>query len=105
MTRRLLPAAVPVNAHVFNNTPTFSAGCAERRQSDGVHENAYLRMVEGQVNLDLLVQQFSSGLATRELAAVDAMTGWLDSGNRPGQSSFPPALGFVRGYVAPAWRW
>jgi len=39
------------------------------------------------------------------LATLDAMTSWLETGDRPGSSFFPAALGFDHSYVPPAWPW
>jgi pimeloyl-ACP methyl ester carboxylesterase len=79
------------------------------------NESAYFEAVEARGNLDLLVQQFTAGngamnthctfTSAQDLAAVDAMMHWLDTGERPGDSFFPLGLGFVRPYAANPWRW
>lgn len=80
------------------------------------NESAYCATVEQQGNSDLLMQQFSAGngvanahctfTSAQVLAGIDAMMYWLDTGNRPDPVVFfPPALGFVPGYVPPPWPW
>ncbi len=73
------------------------------------HEAAYLASVEQQGNGDLLLQKFTNGIAhctftpAQEIAAINAMMSWLDTGNRPGTSFFT-APGFVD-FVPDAWPW
>ncbi len=76
------------------------------------NECAYRVTVEQQGNSDLLMQQFVPGgshctfTSAQVIAGIDAMMHWLDTGNRPDPVVFfPPALGFVPGYVPPPWPW
>ena len=76
------------------------------------HEGAYRATVEQQGNGELLVQQFVPGGAhctftsAQELAGIDAMMYWLDTGTRPDPSVFfTPALGFDPSYIPPQWPW
>jgi len=70
-------------------------------------------------NGDLLIQQFTAGYRTasgtavnghctftsaQNIAGIDAMVSWLDTGNRP-EELFPATLGFLPGYVPPPWPW
>ncbi|MDT8070106.1 MAG: hypothetical protein ROO76_18220 [Terriglobia bacterium] len=74
------------------------------------HESAYRVAVEQQGNGNLLVQQFTDGVAhcyftsEQDIAAVDAMMHWLDSGNRP-DASFFSAPGFLEEFVPEPWAW
>ncbi len=83
------------------------------------HESAYCATV-GQVgNGDLLMQQFTAGYRTpsgtsvnghctftsaQNVAGIDAMVSWLDTGNRP-ETFVPATLGFLPGFVPPPWPW
>ena len=75
------------------------------------HESAYRAVVEKQGNLDLLLQQFTNGVAhctftsEQEIAGIDAMMDWLDTGNQPDPSFFESVPGFVPSYVPPPWPW
>ena len=76
------------------------------------HEGAYYATVKDQGNAELLMQQFVPGGAhctftpAQELAAVDAMVYWIDTGTRPDPSVFfTPALGFDADYVLQPWPW
>ncbi len=76
------------------------------------NEGAYRSTVEQQGNGLLLMQQFTHGVAhctftpAQELAAIDAMSSWLDTGNRPDPSSFfTPALGFDPSFEPQPWPW
>jgi len=76
------------------------------------NEGAYRDTVEQQGNGDLLMQEFVLGGAhctfttQQDIAAIDAMMYWLDTGTRPDPSSFfPPAIGFDPDYVPEAWPW
>jgi len=76
------------------------------------NESAYRANVEQQGNGDLLMQQFTKGVAhctftsTQNIAGIDAMMSWLDTGIRPEASVFfPAALGFDPTYVPVAWPW
>ncbi len=74
------------------------------------HEDAYRKQVEARGNLDLLVQQYASGIAhcaftpDQDLAAIDAMMYWLDTGIRPDQSFFT-SPGFLPNFVPEPWPW
>ncbi len=74
------------------------------------HESAYRAVVEQHGNGNLLVQQFTDGMAhcyftsAQDIAAVDAMMHWLDTGNRP-DASFFTASGFLQGFVPEPWPW
>jgi pimeloyl-ACP methyl ester carboxylesterase len=85
------------------------------------HESAYFATVEQQGSGDLLMQQFTGGFRTatgstanghctftsaQDLTGIDAMMHWLDTGQRPEAATyFPAELGFVPGFVPPAWPW
>jgi pimeloyl-ACP methyl ester carboxylesterase len=75
------------------------------------HESAYRATVEQHGNGDLLMQQFTKGLAhctftsAQDIAGIDAMMYWLDTGNRPSPSFFPEALGFDPIFFPLPWPW
>jgi hypothetical protein len=85
------------------------------------HENAYAATVETQGRSEWLLQQFTGGFTTpagttanghctftsaQDIAGIDAMMQWLDTGQRPDAGTFfPAALGFLPGFVAPPWPW
>jgi pimeloyl-ACP methyl ester carboxylesterase len=84
------------------------------------HETAYRDVVEQWGNLNLLIQKFTTGVvdgtgtfqnthcsfsSTQELAAIDAMISWLETGIRPDASYFPAAWGFDPNYVMLPWAW
>jgi pimeloyl-ACP methyl ester carboxylesterase len=75
------------------------------------HESAYRDTVEQQGNDDLLLQQFTNGIAhctftpEQEIAGVDAMMDWLDTGIRPDPSFFASTPGFDLSYVPEPWPW
>jgi fermentation-respiration switch protein FrsA (DUF1100 family) len=85
------------------------------------HENAYAATVEKQGRSEWLLQQFTGGFRTpagvtanghcaftsaQDVAGIDAMMQWLDTGQRPdAETFFPAALGFLPGFVAPPWPW
>ena len=83
------------------------------------HESAYGATVGQLDNGDLLMQQFTAGYRTpsgttvnghctftsaQNVAGIDAMMHWLDTGNRP-EELFPATLGFLPGLVPPPWPW
>ena len=82
------------------------------------HESAYVAAVEQLGNGDLLMQQFTAGYtlsgnavnghctftSAQNVAGIDAMASWLDTGDRP-EALFPAALGFLPGFVPPPWPW
>jgi pimeloyl-ACP methyl ester carboxylesterase len=77
---------------------------------DGVHvvahESAYRETVAAAGREDLLVQVYTGGIVHTEaqyLAAIDAIDEWARSGTPPASSAFPAELGFIPGYVPPAW--
>ena len=60
----------------------------------------------------ILMQQFTNGVAhcsftsAQDIAGIDAMMYWLDTGTRPDPSVFfPPALGFDPNFVPQPWPW
>jgi pimeloyl-ACP methyl ester carboxylesterase len=76
------------------------------------NESAYRATVEEQGNGYLLIQQFVTGGAhctftsAQDIAGIDGMMYWLDTGNRPDPSVFfTPALGFDPSYFPPPWPW
>lgn len=82
------------------------------------NQSAYRAIDAGRGNEDPLVQPFTSGngvmnthctfAAAQELAAINAMMSWLDTGvspDRPDQSFFQPALGSLTGFVPDARPW
>ena len=75
------------------------------------NESAYRTTVEEQGDGDLLIQQFVPGGAhctftsPQNIAGIDAMMYWLDTGNRPGPAFFPPELGFDPSFIPPPWPW
>ena len=74
------------------------------------HAAAYGAAIDQAGNSDLLVQVFTNGVGhcafttEQDVAGIAAMGSWLQTGVRPGASSFT-APGFVPGYVPPPWRW
>jgi hypothetical protein len=84
------------------------------------HEAAYHDTAAQWGNLNLLIQQFTTGTidatgtfqnthcsfsSTQDLAAIHAMIYWLETGIRPDASFFPAELGFDPSYVPPSWPW
>lgn len=76
------------------------------------NESAYRDTVERRGMGDLLMQAFVPGGAhctftsAQEIAAIDAMMSWLETGTRPDPSFFfPAALGFDSGFIPPPWPW
>lgn len=73
------------------------------------HETAYAETVAAAGRSDRLTQVFTNGnghcafTGPQLLTALGALDRWVASGDRPGAAAFPPALGFVPGYTAPAW--
>jgi hypothetical protein len=57
----------------------------------------------------MLVQAVTTGVGhcrfTPEQAgaALTAIDGWVRTGTPPGQAAFPAEIGFLPGFVAPAW--
>lgn len=76
------------------------------------HESAYRAVVVSQNNGDLLMQQYTNGPAhctfssAQDIAGIDAMMNWLDTGNHPDPTIyFPASKGFDPLYVPPDWPW
>lgn len=85
------------------------------------HESAYAATVEAAGGSELLMQQFTRGYMTaagvranghctftsaQDVAGIDAMVHWLDTGQRPdAETFFPAAIGFLSGFVPPPWPW
>jgi hypothetical protein len=71
--------------------------------------SAYRQTVETAGNANLLAQAYTDGVghcsfpAAQSVAAVHALDAWVDTGIAPTDASFPTALGFVHGFVPPAW--
>ena len=72
-------------------------------------ESAYRNTIAAVERDDLLVQVYTTGIghgsftAPQLFAAIQAVEGWARSGTPPASSAFPPELGFIPGYVPPAW--
>jgi len=85
------------------------------------HESAYAATVEEHGGAELLMQHFTGGFLTasgstanghctftpsQDVAGIDAMMQWLDTGQRPdAEEFFPATLGFLPGFVPPPWPW
>ena len=73
------------------------------------HESAYASTVAEAGRSGLLAQTFTSGIGhcnftgPQLLTALAALNGWVDSGVKPTAAAFPAALGFLPGFVPPAW--
>ncbi|HEX4931438.1 MAG TPA: hypothetical protein VFV62_12065 [Gaiellaceae bacterium] len=73
------------------------------------HESAYAATVAAAGRSGLLAQTFTSGnghcnfTGPQLLTALGALDSWVATGSRPGAGAFPSALGFLPGFVAPAW--
>ena len=73
------------------------------------NEGEYRATIDGAGSGDLLVQTFvgqpahCSFTPAQHLATLAAMEYWLDTGIAPDASFFPPAAGFVSGFVPPLW--
>lgn len=73
------------------------------------HESAYAATVATAGRSDLLAQTYTSGVGhcnftgPQLITALRALDGWVASGVKPGAATFPAALGFIPGFVAPAW--
>ena len=73
------------------------------------HESAYAATVAAVGRNDLLAQTFTTGIGhcnfsgPQLLTAIGALDQWVVTGVKPGATSFPAALGFIPGFVAPAW--
>ena len=73
------------------------------------NESAYLENVIQQGRRSLLVQQFTESVphcgftSAQDLAAVNGMVYWLDTGTAPTSAMFPESIGFDSDFVPPAW--
>jgi hypothetical protein len=73
------------------------------------HESAYRATVAAVDRDDLLVQAYTAGIghcaftAAQRLTAIHAVDDWARSGTPPAASTFPAELGFIPGFVPPAW--
>ena len=73
------------------------------------HESAYAGTVAGGGRSRLLAQTFTNGIGhcnftgPQLLSALGALDSWVASGHKPGAGAFPAALGFLPGFVPPAW--
>ncbi len=73
------------------------------------HESAYAATVAGAGRSGLLAQTFTNGnghcnfTGLQLLTALGALDNWVATGAKPGAAAFPAALGFIPGFVAPAW--
>jgi pimeloyl-ACP methyl ester carboxylesterase len=73
------------------------------------HESAYAETVAAAGRSGLLAQTFTSGVGhcnfTGEqlVTSLLALDQWVATGVRPTAASFPAALGFLPGFVPPAW--
>jgi pimeloyl-ACP methyl ester carboxylesterase len=73
------------------------------------HESAYAATVAAAGRSSLLAQTFTSGnghcafTGPQLLTALGALNNWVATGARPSAAAFPAALGFLPGFVAPAW--
>jgi pimeloyl-ACP methyl ester carboxylesterase len=72
-------------------------------------ESAYRNTIAAVERDDLLVQVYTKGIghgnftAPQLFAAIQAVEEWARSGTPPSSSAFPAELGFIPGYVPPAW--
>lgn len=76
------------------------------------NESAYRATVDQQGNGNLLMQQFTKGIShcsftsAQDIAGIEALMYWLDTGQRPDVSVFfTPELGFDSGFVPEPWPW
>jgi pimeloyl-ACP methyl ester carboxylesterase len=73
------------------------------------HESAYAATVGDAGRTDLLAQTYTSGnghcnfTGPQLLTALGALDSWVATGTKPTAATFPAALGFIPGFVAPAW--
>jgi pimeloyl-ACP methyl ester carboxylesterase len=72
-------------------------------------ESAYRNTIAAVDRDDLLVQVYTTGIGhgsfttDQYLRAIQAVESWARSGTPPPSSAFPAELGFIPGYVPPAW--
>lgn len=73
------------------------------------HESAYAATVAAAGRSGLLAQAYTSGnghcafTGPQLLTALGALDGWVATGTAPAAASFPALLGFLPGFVPPAW--
>ena len=73
------------------------------------HESAYAATVTAAGRSALLAQTFTSGnghcnfTGPQLLTALGALDSWVATGVKPTAATFPAAVGFIPGFVAPAW--
>lgn len=73
------------------------------------HESAYAATVAAAGRSGLLAQAYTSGnghcafSGPQLLTALGALNGWVATGTAPTAASFPAILGFLPGFVPPAW--
>jgi hypothetical protein len=73
------------------------------------NESAYRDTIAAADRDGLLVQVYTAGIghcaftAAQRLAAIQAIDTWARSGTPPAPSTFPAELGFLPGFVPPAW--
>jgi pimeloyl-ACP methyl ester carboxylesterase len=73
------------------------------------HESAYAATVAAAGRSELLAQTFTSGnghcnfTGPQLLTALGALDSWVATGVKPTAATFQAALGFIPGFVAPAW--
>jgi hypothetical protein len=71
------------------------------------NESAYAELIASVSREELLFQTYTNGnghcnfTGLQVLTAVGAIDNWVRTGVRPTSASFPPALGFVPGFVPP----
>jgi pimeloyl-ACP methyl ester carboxylesterase len=73
------------------------------------HESAYAATVADAGRSGMLAQAFTTGIGhcnftgPQLLTALGALEQWVATGVTPGAASFPAAIGFIPGFVAPSW--
>jgi pimeloyl-ACP methyl ester carboxylesterase len=73
------------------------------------HESAYAATVAAAGKSDLLAQTYTTGnghcnfTGPQLLTTIGALDAWVATGAKPTAASFPAALGFIPGFVAPPW--
>jgi hypothetical protein len=73
------------------------------------HESAYAATVAAAGRSALLAQTYTNGAGhcnftgPQLLTALGALGSWVATGVKPTAAAFPPALGFVPGFVPPPW--
>jgi dienelactone hydrolase len=73
------------------------------------HESAYAETVAAAGRSDLLFQAYTAGVghcvlsAAQGVAAITALDKWVETGVQPTAADLPASLGFIPGFVPPAW--